>query len=298
MQAKNDLGGTHNMPHSSADQSRRHFLSNLARGGAATLGATVLGTKPSIAAAGDLLWFRHLGRSDGTNKWVGGGAAAPIDSGWQKFRLVFAADDGVIYAVDKHDKLHWYQHSGRSNGTATFAGPNLLGSGWGFPQMFAADDSVIYVLAGNPPPQLNWYQHLGRSDGSKSFANAGVAITVGTDWNFKQVFAANDGVIYAIDDAGGLFWYRHIGRSDGSTTFAANAGAQIATGWNYKQVCAADDGVIYGLTGGGSLHWFRHIGRSAGTSSFANGGSPKVVATGWNYRKMFAAGESVIYAVV
>jgi hypothetical protein len=45
---------------------------------------------------------------------------------------------------------------------------------------------------------LDWYQHLGRSDGTANWSNGGTAKKVGSGWNFRQVFAANDAVIYAI----------------------------------------------------------------------------------------------------
>src|SRR5712691_8243682 len=93
---------------------------------------------------------------------------------------------------------------------------------------------------------LYWYQHLGRSDGTVNWANGGQHIQVGRGWHFRagQVFAAEDGVIYAVTDAGDLYWYRHKGRSDGTVNWA-NGGQPIRVGtcWGFRQVLGADDAV-------------------------------------------------------
>src|SRR5437764_32012 len=44
---------------------------------------------------------------------------------------------------------------------------------------------------------------------------------VPNDWNYKRMFAADDGIIYAVQGPaeavnGRLYWYRHRGRGDGS----------------------------------------------------------------------------------
>jgi Tachylectin len=148
---------------------------------------------------------------------------------------------------------------------------------------------------------LLWYQHLGRSAGTENWANGGGAKQVGTGWNFKQVFAADDGVIYAIDQAGALLWFQHLGRSDGTVNWANGGGAQqVGNGWEiYKQVFAADDGVIYAIDEAGALLWYRHLGRSDGTENWASGGLPKQVGTGWNdFNQVFAADDAVVYVVL
>jgi hypothetical protein len=49
--------------------------------------------------AGDLNWYRHEGRSDGTANWANGGTAMQVVSGWTIYRQVLAADDSAIYGV-------------------------------------------------------------------------------------------------------------------------------------------------------------------------------------------------------
>jgi hypothetical protein len=96
--------------------------------------------------------------------------------------------------------------------------------------------------------ELYWYQHLGRSDGTASWANGGQHKVVGGGWNFKQVFAADDGVIYGVTTTGDLYWYQHLGRSDGTANWA-NGGQHkvVGSGWNFKQVFAADDAIVYAV---------------------------------------------------
>ena len=57
---------------------------------------------------GDLLWYRHDGRADGTVP-LGGRRGQKVGTGWI-FEHVFAGPGGVIYAIT---------HEGVSCGTAT-----------------------------------------------------------------------------------------------------------------------------------------------------------------------------------
>ena len=80
------------------------------------------------------------------------------------------------------------------------------------------------------------------------------SVHIGSAWNYDQVFAADDDVIYGVlrsSPKGILHWYRHLGRSDGFESWFNDAkidqiGCDID--WNqYRQVLAAQDAVIYGL---------------------------------------------------
>jgi hypothetical protein len=251
-------------------------------------------------SAGDLSWYQHLGRSNGSASWANEGNGIRVGNGWD-FRKVFAADDSVIYAITATGDLYCYQHLGRSNGSASWAngGKGIrVGSGWNFTNVFAADDGVIYAITATG--DLYWYQHLGRSHGTANWANGGKGIRVGSGWNnFTNVFAASDGVIYAVAPNGGLYWYRHLGRSTGTASWA-NGGkpVQVGSGWNtFSQSFAADDGAIYGIKPSGDLFWYHHLGRSDGTATWTNGGQGIEVGSGWHFTSVFAANDSVIYAI-
>ncbi len=152
---------------------------------------------------------------------------------------------------------------------------------------------VIYALANNN--ELLWYRHSGYVDGSATWATP-QGKTVGTGWDFKQVFSGGDGVIYAITSGGDLMWYRHDGRGDGSFTWAAQAGKKIGSGWNFEHVFYGGGGVIYAITTGGDLLWYRHDGRNDGSATWA-APEGKQVGTGWKFKHVFSGGDGVIYVV-
>ncbi len=203
---------------------------------------------------------------------------------------------GVIYAVSANKQLQWYRHTGRGDGTATWAAPTArtVGSGWAFRQIVPADDGVIYAITANG--DLLWYRHDGRADGSVRWA-ANTGKNVGSGWIFEHVFAGPGGVLYAITSEGDLLWYRHDGRADGSVRWAANTGVKIGSGWTFEHVFAGDAGVIYAVTAQNELLWYRHDGYADGSATWAapNG---KPVGTGWAVRQAFSGGDGVIYAVM
>lgn len=156
----------------------------------------------------------------------------------------------------------------------------------------STSNGIIYGVADNN--SLMWYHHLGRENGSFSWATDGK--TVGTGWNFKQVFPGDDGVIYAIKDNGELLWYHHTGHGDGTANWAAGSGNVVGTGWNFRHVFSGGDGVIYAIKDNGDLLWYHHTGRNNGSFNWA-AGSGNTVGTGWNAKHVFSGGNGVIYLV-
>jgi len=238
----------------------------------------------TIPADGNLRWFHHRGRMDGTVSWANGGILKNVGTGWSEPIKVFSGGDGVVYTITSDGILRWYRHNGRFTGTFDWAN-NLgiqVGSGWGvFQHVFSGGDGVIYGI--KPDGSLHWYRHEGRLDGSFKWAsNSGAQ--VGTGWTiFQHVFGSGDGVIYAVGLDGNLHWYRHDGRFDGSFKWASNSGAQVGTGWispNLKQVFSGGDGIIYVVRDSGELAWYRHKGWLTGANSWvSNFGKP--IGSGW-----------------
>jgi len=153
-------------------------------------------------------------------------------------------------------------------------------------------NGIIYAVADNN--SLMWYHHTGRENGSFNWETDGK--TVGTGWNFKQVFPGDDGVIYAIKDNGELLWYRHTGRADGSVNWAQKSGITVGTGWNFPHVFSGGDGVIYAIKDNGDLLWYHHKGRRIGNPNWT-AGSGNTVGTGWNAKQVFSGGNGVIYLI-
>jgi hypothetical protein len=210
--------------------------------------------------------------------------------------VVAGASKGVIYALSPSNDLLWYRHSGRGDGSFSWAAPTgkTVGTGWGFRQVFPGDDGVIYAITA--AGDLLWYRHDGRTDGSFRWA-ASEGKKIGSGWIFDRVFSGGGGVIYAITSTGDLLWYRHDGRSDGSFRWAASEGKKVGSGWVFKHVFSGDDGVIYAVTADDDLLWYRHDGRGDGSFRWA-ASQGKKVGNGWAIRHAFSGGDGVVYAVL
>ncbi len=222
----------------------------------------------------------------------------PLNEPFQRLatpRVVPPASTGVLYALAENNDLLWYGHSGWADGSFRWAAPvgKMVGTGWGFKQVFSGGDGVIYAITSSG--DLLWYRHDGRADGSVRWA-APEGKKVGTGWDFEQVFSGGGGVIYAITASGDLLWYRHDGRSDGSVRWAAPEGKKVGTGWNLPHVFSGGGGVIYVVTANGDLLWYRHDGRDDGTFRWATPEGKKV-GTGWTFKRLFSSGGGVIYGV-
>ena len=247
-------------------------------------GTGATGVIYALSNDNSLLWYQHIGRSNGSFQWTAP-TARTVGTGWD-FKQIFPGDDGVIYAITNSGDLLWYRHDGRNNGSFRWAfnEGKKVGNGWNFKQVFSGGNGVIYAITDNG--DLLWYRHDGRADGSFRWAfNEGKK--VGNGWNFKQVFSGGDGLIYAITDNGDLLWYRHDGRADGSFRWAFNEGKKVGNGWNFKQVFPGGDGIIYAVAANDDLLWYRHDGRADGSFRWAfNEG--KKVGNGWNFKQIFS----------
>lgn len=94
----------HNHPDSSTSYGSSFVLSRrgLLTAGTAVASVVAVGAVPTTAAAapsangviygieadGDLLWYRHEGRSDGTARWANRGSGRKVGNGWD-FEHVF-----------------------------------------------------------------------------------------------------------------------------------------------------------------------------------------------------------------
>jgi len=237
------------------------------------------------SANGDLLWFGHNGRGNGTFNWASNegvnapNSGVPVGAHWN-LKQVFSGGDGIIYAIQDNGDLLWYRHDGRNDATFRWASNEgkKVGTNWNVKQVFAAGGGVIYAVKDNG--DLMWYRHDGRGDGSFKWAsNEGKK--VGTNWNVKDVFAGDGGVIYAVKDNGDLMWYRHDGRGDGSFKWASNEGKKVGSGWNFVRSFSSGDGIIYGIKEDGTLLWYRHDGRNDGTFRWLSN-EGRQVGSGWN----------------
>lgn len=254
----------------------------------------------AVAANGDLLWYRHDGRSVGSFTWAPG-AGKQVGNGWDRFSTVFSGGNGVIYAIEEASRdmrtgqpigghLVWYRHDGWRNGGPAWVGPKIVGNRWqDFSTVFSAGDGVIYGVTAHG--DLLWYRHDGRSEGTFTWA-PGAGKKVGNGWGrFSTVFSGGNGVIYAIEEAsrdmrtgqptgGRLLWYRHDGWRDGSNVWV---GPEVVDRrWShFSKVYSGGDGVIYAIAANGDLLWHYHDGWRDGSSRWAEAAGKKI-GVGWS----------------
>ncbi|WP_035138405.1 tachylectin-related carbohydrate-binding protein, partial [Fischerella muscicola] len=92
---------------------------------------------------------------------------------------------------------------------------------WSFPALA----NPIYAIKSDG--DMLFYKHTGTDDGSPTWPIQGVKI--GNGWNFKQVFAGDNGAVYAIKSNGDMLFYKHTGTDDGSRTWPIS-GVKIGNG--------------------------------------------------------------------
>jgi hypothetical protein len=80
-----------------------------------------------------------------------------------------------------------------------------------------------------------FYKHTDVAGGTANWPIQ--AKKIGNGWNFKQVFAGDNGAIYAITEDGDMLFYKHTGAAGGTANWPIQA-KKIGNGWNFKQVFA------------------------------------------------------------
>jgi hypothetical protein len=97
----------------------------------------------AIVDNGDLLWYGHDGRNDGTFRWAVNSVhpelnGRKVGNGWN-VKQVFSGGDGIIYAITQNNDLMWYRHDGRNDGTFRWAfnEGKKVGNGWSVKQVFS-----------------------------------------------------------------------------------------------------------------------------------------------------------------
>lgn len=229
-----------------------------------------------------------------------------------------------IYAVGSDGLLQWRRHDGAEQGLPQWQSFVPLSNGWGnFKHVFTGGKNTIYAVTteGN----LLWFRHNTaynvRRNRRREVDVIGPRL-VGTGWqNFRNVFSAGDGVIYAIDGSGNLLWYKHKQYTD-AVEMPQGAGSgmvgqavrlnwarsweslmprTVGVGWSdFAHVFPGGDGIIYVVTRDGALRRYRHVGYLDGRGLESPGAweGPININTGWSgYQKFFSRGDGIIYAV-
>jgi hypothetical protein len=218
-------------------------------------------------------------------------AALPIDE----------AHPAIIYGIGADGVLRWYRHNGATTGAGvgvpgSWAGAKNVSGDWGsYKQVFTGGNGVIYGI--RQDGKLIWSRHVGLLTGQGSDEPGAweEPREVSSDFGqYRKVFSAGDGVIYAIAEDGQLLWFRHVGFGDGTPGWEGPV--PVASGWaDYELVFSGGRGVIYAAGADGILKWNKHVGFETGAAEWQG---PKDVGRGWNgLRTAFSAGGGIIYSI-
>jgi hypothetical protein len=86
----------------------------------------------ALTDTGDLLWYRHDGRVDGSQTWASN-SGAKVGTGWTVDQI-FSAGNGVIYIINSASELIWFRHTGFTDGSPNWLNPEAhgtrVGTGW------------------------------------------------------------------------------------------------------------------------------------------------------------------------
>jgi hypothetical protein len=184
---------------------------------------------------------------DGTMKWYSYDFAAGWDPasgtaigwGWNAFKFVVSAGDGIFYGVTYDGALQWYRYTGvpgQGGGWAHSGRGRVVGTGW---QAFRALTGVSGTLyAVRHDGTLQWYRYVTPYDGSGTGWAPASGQAIGSGWVgstcvYQEVAAVGDGRIYAVGRNGVLHWWHHLDPDNGSASWApvAGCGDTVGTGW-------------------------------------------------------------------
>ena len=234
----------------------------------------------ALTDTGDLLFYKDEAR-DGTPRWLNGGVASTVGTGFDYARLI-ADDNGVLYAFAADGSLSYFRDLSQ-DGTENWANggaAQALGDGWdGFGTVISGGQGRFYAV--DDQGDLYYFRDNARN-GTESWANGGVKKKVGSGFgDYKQVIGGGDGVLYAIDTDGNLLFFKDLARN-GTENWANHGDGQvIGDGFgNFVTMFSGGGGVLYALTPDGFLLFYKDLARD-GTSHWAFNGSPRTLGAGW-----------------
>jgi hypothetical protein len=207
--------------------------------------------------------------------------------------------------VNNAGNVKWYRHNGAwyGNGLSvkgSWDGPRDMAGNMGSARwIFPGELGVIYVIYNTG--DMYWFkqEYQGPPSGVRREPDIlyGAKKLNGGWQQYKQVFSAGSGIIYAITNDGRLLWWNHKGWQTGNSYANDWDGPkQVGSGWqNFTHVFSGGYGVIYAVTNQGAVKWYHHKRFLDGVADWAG---PVDVNTGWtNYTRMFSAGKGIIYGI-
>ena len=257
----------------------------------------------AVPTNGDLNWYRYLGHGEpdrsGTLGWQPN-SGNPIGNGWQNFRHVLGAGDGVVLAVQPDGDLLWYPvrrrraaRTGRAPpaGTPTRATRSAT-AGRTFVHLFVLPPAGpqltgITVFGVEPNGDLRWYQYHGNGERDRSGGfgwDANSSNIVGNGWAAFQRVVGEVATSSRYRPTARSCWYSYQGTGvadrSGATGWHANSGHQVGRGWqNFRHLTGGTDDsggigtVLYAVAQNGDLLWYRYHGRGEQDPTGGTGGT-------------------------
>lgn len=187
----------------------------------------------SVRSDGSLRLYRHTSWLNGTAAWKNPVGDVINFGGWNRFRTVLGSSDGQLFAIRGDGVMQWYRYlvDDVGNGEWSAASTSVIGRHFDrYPRIFGGWDGVIYAIDGDG--FLHWFKYLAQdgSTGPDAWAWGGRGARIAED-DWKQlvdVWADEDGVIYATQQGGTLYWFRYLA---GDGTNEASAWPTTAKGW-------------------------------------------------------------------
>jgi hypothetical protein len=242
-----------------------------------------------VDATGALRSFRY---DASTGTWDNG-VGTVLDTGWDKYRLIFATDDNQIYGIDSQNNVDWYSYDDATQQWAQHAKP--IASGWQYSSVFSPGGGLFYAIDGSSG---NMYSlQFNESLGAWSTPTAAL---VGNGWTasaHSDVTAVTNGCAapvalpvsstaatgtscpgnISIFDArtnGDLWLYQHTPPTTAADSYTAIP-RQIGSGFT-GHTLAGGQGDLFNITPTGDLRLYHFDG-----TQLANNGAYQTIGTGW-----------------
>ena len=127
------------------------------------------------------------------------------------------------------------------------------------PALAGKSATPIYAIRQNG--DMLFYEHTGVDDGSPNWPIQ--AAQIGNGWDFRQVFAGDNGAVYAIRRTARCFSTSMRVSTTARPTGRFQA-VQIGNGWDFRQVFAGDNGAVYAIRENGDMLFYKHAGFNDG----------------------------------
>ncbi len=198
---------------------------------------------------------------------------------------------GMFFGVDENKQLRWHRYLGLDAwGDPTWhpKGGAVVGHGWNFAHIVAADDGVMFAV--DARGIMRWYQYTG--DAGQFAWHPNSSRVVGHGWFFEALTYVGNGTILAITKDGDMRWYGYQGGS-GGFRWHPDSGRKVGSGWSNTQLAGNGNGTLYAVTGDGKMAWHQLIDTNGALAWDERSASN--VGHGWGGYRVMGQGDGVLF---